>query len=61
MKKWQEIIFTGISNSGIALIVAGVVAVVIEQKQIIGSIMLIIAGVYLFAYSALHARTIEEG
>lgn len=61
MKKWQEIIFTGISNLGIALIVAGVVAVVIEQKQIIGSIMLIIAGVYLFAYSALHAKSIEEG
>lgn len=60
MKKWQEIIFMGISNLGIALIVAGVVAVIIEQKQIIGSIMLIIAGVYLFAYSVLHAKTIEE-
>ncbi|MFP4333604.1 MAG: hypothetical protein ACLFQJ_09915 [Campylobacterales bacterium] len=60
MKKWQEIIFSGISNLGIALIVSGVVAIVVEQKEIIGSVMLIVAGIYLFAYSALHAKMIEE-
>lgn len=42
MKKWQEIIFSGISNLGIALIVSGVVAIVVEQKEIIGSVMLIV-------------------
>lgn len=60
MKKWQEIIFYGISNLGVALVVSGVVSLVVEHGGTIGAVALVVAGMYLFGYAALHAKHIEE-
>ncbi|MGE4295962.1 MAG: hypothetical protein AB7E49_09700 [Campylobacterales bacterium] len=60
MKKWQELSLSGISNFSIALVVSGVVALVIEGQSVLGAIALIVSGAYLFGYSVIQAKALEE-
>lgn len=60
MREWQKIIFNGTANLAIALIVAGIISLVLDDKGVLESVGLIIGGIYIFAYSALHAKSIEE-
>lgn len=61
MKEWQKQGFTLIGNISAALIIAGIVALVIEQKSVIEAVVLVVVGVYLSIYSVLHMKKIEEG
>jgi len=60
LREWQKIIFNGTANLAIALMVAGIISLVLEHKAVMKSVGLIVGGVYIFAYSALHAKHIEE-
>ncbi len=39
--------------------VSGVVALVIEHKEIMGAVALFVSGVYMLGYSIIHAKSIE--
>ena len=59
MKKWQEIALLSVSNLTVALIVSGVVALVLDHKAVVSSMMMIISGLYGLVYTIIHAKFIE--
>lgn len=60
MKKWQELYFTLIGNISVAMIIAGLIALFIEHKSYIEGAIMLLVGFYIFGYSILHAKEIED-
>lgn len=61
MKKWQEISLNGVMNFAIALTIAGIVAIVIQNddNNKIGSIALFCYGVLLWVYALYRAKKLD--
>ena len=49
-----------IGNISVAMIIAGLIALFIEHKSHIEGAIMLVVGFYIFGYSILHVREIEE-
>jgi hypothetical protein len=60
LSDWQKLLIGGVSNFSVALAVSGIVALVVEGGSTVGAVSLIASGAYLFAFSILQSKYIEE-
>lgn len=60
MKKWQEIFFSSLTNFSAGLAIIGVARAILDNKDIIASIVIIFASVYIYTAAILIAKNIEN-
>lgn len=60
MAKWQELFFTGLINASVGLWLAGVIRLVLDGKDIISSIVVIVLAVYLFLVVVFISKSIDN-
>ena len=60
MKKWQEIFFSSLANFSAGLAIIGVARAILDNKDIIASIVIIFASVYIYTAAILIAKNIEN-
>lgn len=60
MAKWQELFFTGLTNASVGLWLAGVIRLVLDGKDIISSIVVIVLAVYLFLVVVFISKSIDN-
>ena len=57
MRKWQELILNSLLNSllnfSMALVAGGILKLVLDKSSVIGSVIVIVCGVYLFGFLSI--------
>ena len=56
MAKWKELFFTGLINFSVGMGLGGFLRLVLDNKDIISSVILMFCGVYLFASAVFLAK-----
>lgn len=48
MKEWQKLFFNGLINASVGLWLAGIIRLVLEGKDIVSSVVVIVCATYAF-------------
>jgi hypothetical protein len=59
MKKWQELSLSAILNFAVGLALAGIIAMILEDKKVVGGTVLFVYGSLLWLYAIYKSRKME--
>ena len=60
MREWKKLFFSGLMNARVGLWIAGIIRLVLEGKDVISSVVVIVCATYAFICLVILSKNTEE-